>query len=305
MSNFTLNITFNTPTPIHTITEALTDSKSLSVSIKRDDLLHPFISGNKWRKLKFIFEDLLCNDHYTVVTFGGTWSNHLLATACAGAIFQVRTIGFVRGEEQVSNPVLSLCKLYGMELIFVDRSAYRDKKELFERWKASNINTKAVFVDEGGAHPLALPGCAEIIEEIKVSGHEFDHIFCACGTGTTLAGLAKGIAEQGINSRLHGVPVLAGGDFIGEDAHELYPEGAFVLHSKFHFGGYAKTTPELMVFIRDFVSKTGILIEPVYTGKLMYAVTQLIKENYFSENDKILVLHTGGMMGILGMHKLL
>lgn len=304
MSYSTLNFAFNIPTPVHTITGALTASKTLSVSMKRDDLIHPFISGNKWRKLKFIFEDLLRNNVNTVVTFGGTWSNHLLATACAGAIFQIRTIGFVRGEEQVSNPVLSLCKLYGMELIFVDRSAYRNKKALFEHWKASNYHANAVFVDEGGAHPLALPGCAEIIEEIKVSGQEFDHIFCACGTGTTLAGLAKGIAEHGLKSRLHGVPVLAGGDFIGEHARELYPEGTFDLHTDFHFGGYAKTTPELMTFIRDFVSKTGILIEPVYTGKLMFAVTRLIERNYFTENDKILVLHTGGMTGILGKHEL-
>lgn len=304
MLNSTFNFSFNSPTPTHAITTALTDKSTVSVYMKRDDLIHPFISGNKWRKLKYIFENMLRNDQHTVVTFGGAWSNHLLATACAGAIFKIRTIGFVRGEEQVSNPVLNLCKLYGMELNYVDRSAYRDKKALFDSWKLSNLNAKAVFVDEGGAHPLALIGCEEIIEEIKATGQEFDHIFCACGTGTTLAGLAKGIAEHEIKTRLHGVPVLAGGDFIGDTVRELYPDGLFELHTAYHFGGYAKTKPELLDFIRDFVSKSGILIEPVYTGKLMYAVNQLIEQNFFAENDKILVLHTGGMTGILGMHEL-
>lgn len=271
--------------------------KGLTVHMKRDDQIHPFISGNKWRKLKYILQSARIAGKAHLVTFGGAWSNHLLATACAGAKFGFKTTAFVRGEA-VSNPVLSLCKLFGMELKFVDRTAYRDKRALFDHYVQGN--GQAYFVDEGGYCAEGAAGCAEIVDELT---RVYDHIFCACGTGTTLAGLYQGCRKAGLDTRLHGIPVLAGGDFIYEAVAGLYPftdPAGVVLHTQYHFGGYAKTTPTLLAFIKHFCAETGILIEPVYTGKLLYAVFDLAQRDYFEKGDRILVIHTGGLTGILG-----
>src|SRR5690606_25275040 len=175
-----------------------------TVKMKRDDLIHPFISGNKWRKLKYIIEeaDRLGKTH--LVTFGGAWSNHLLATACAGATFGFSTTAFVRGEP-VSNPILSLCKLFGMDLRYVNRTAYRDKRALFDAYFGNH--PKAQFIDEGGCSKAGAQGCAEIFDELTES---YDHICCAVGTGTTLAGLLIGKARKELNTSIHGISVLAG-----------------------------------------------------------------------------------------------
>lgn len=273
--------------------------KQVRVFVKRDDLIHPFISGNKWRKLKYALISAKENKQDTLVTFGGAWSNHLLATACAGAMFGFNTIGFVRGES-VSNPVLAMCKLYGMELVFVTRTEYKHKTDLFHQRFESGSN--ALFIDEGGYGPHGMRGCSEIIAELK---HTYNHIFCAAGTGTTLAGLAAGISDHKLeHTQLHGVPVLKGGAFIETEMKNLTaPIQQLTLHTDYHFGGYAKTTPELFHFIQEFVSKTGMMIEPVYTGKLFYALHDLINKNTFSVDDKILLLHTGGLTGFLGMYE--
>ncbi|MBE8721073.1 1-aminocyclopropane-1-carboxylate deaminase/D-cysteine desulfhydrase [Sphingobacterium pedocola] len=273
--------------------------KQIRVFVKRDDLIHPFISGNKWRKLKYALIDAKRNGQDTIVTFGGAWSNHLLATACAGATFGFETFGFVRGD-RVSNPVLAMCKLYGMELEFVSRTEYKHKENLFlQRFEHSN---KTLFIDEGGYGPQGMKGCSEIIAELK---QNYDHIFCAAGTGTTLAGLAKGIADHQLDGTLlHGIPVLKGGEFIEEEMKNLNaPISQLILHTAYHFGGYAKTSPELFHFIQEFVSKTGIMIEPVYTGKLFYALQDLVQKDTFLADEKILILHTGGLTGFLGMYE--
>ncbi|MGV3762768.1 1-aminocyclopropane-1-carboxylate deaminase/D-cysteine desulfhydrase [Parapedobacter sp.] len=291
---------FDIHSPIETLDFTLFDEKSITVDIKRDDKIHPFISGNKWRKLKYVLQSASHAGKTRLVTFGGAWSNHLLATACAGATFGFKTTGFVRGEA-VSNPNLSLCKVYGMELRFVDRTAYRNKPLLYAHHFAND--TEAYFVDEGGYGVEGARGCAEIIDELP---YTYDHIFCACGTATTLAGLHHGCASKALETRLHGVAVLAGGDFITDAARALYPGERFdrlVGHMDYHFGGYAKTSPVLNGFIRQFTAQTGILIEPVYTGKLLYAVFDLAKRNYFNAGERLLVIHTGGLTGILGLHE--
>jgi len=268
--------------------------------MKRDDKIHPFISGNKWRKLKYILQSARHAGKTHLVTFGGAWSNHLLATACAGATFGFKTTGFVRGEA-VSNPNLSLCKIYGMELQFVDRTSYRNKPLLYEQYVTSNPG--AYFIDEGGYSTDGAQGCTEIIDELSLT---YDHIFCACGTGTTIAGLHRGCARKELHTRLHGVVVLAGGDFIPAAVRGLYPDtevDGLTIHTDYHFGGYAKTTPALNSFIRQFTAQTGILIEPVYTGKLLYSVFDLAKRDYFNVGARILVVHTGGLTGILGLHE--
>lgn len=288
---------FGFHSPVEELHLPLLKEKNIRLSVKRDDMIHPFISGNKWRKLKYILKNAQEQQKQTLVTFGGAWSNHLLATACAGAKFGFETHGFVRGEE-VQNPVLSLCKVFGMELHFVSREAYLDKPRLFEQhFDAKQV----VFIDEGGYSSEAVQGCAEIMDELP---QDYEHLFVGCGTGATVAGVSVGIAKHQKQTQLHGVPVLKGGDFIRHEISALGVDPAPIqLHTEYHFGGYAKTKPELLLFIQDFVSGTGILLEPTYTGKVFYAVFDLIRKGYFREGDHILILHTGGLTGFLGMYQ--
>jgi len=286
---------FDFHSPIESLNYKRFTAKRCIVHVKRDDLIHPFISGNKWRKLKYTLENAAQLGKTHLITFGGAWSNHLLASAAAGAKFGFRTTGYVRGES-VNNPNLQLCQLFGMQLVFVDRTTYKDKVALYQTYHAND--TLSYFIDEGGKAETALLGCAEIIASLSA---DYDHLICACGTGTTIAGLARGIKQYQRHITLHGIPVLKGGEFIQDLVQQWNPIGAdVVLHTDYHFGGYAKTKPELLAFIKDFVAETGLLIEPVYTGKLFYGLTDLIENDYFAQNARILVLHTGGINGILG-----
>jgi 1-aminocyclopropane-1-carboxylate deaminase len=267
-----------------------------SLWIKRDDLIDPYISGNKWRKLKYILQDAAANGKNHLVTFGGAYSNHLVATASAAARSGLKATAFVRGEE-VTNEMLVLCKLYGMQLIFTDRNAYKDKQACYDHYFAADAD--AYFIDEGGASPHAVQGCAELIAELPAG---INHIFCAAGTGTTAAGLLKGIYDAGLNTKLHVVPVLKGGEFIATEISKYTPlSGQLVLHTAYHFGGYAKTQPELLEFMKQFIKTYGILIDPVYTAKMCFAIFDLMDKDYFQPDEKIVAVHTGGLLGIMGM----
>ncbi len=282
------------PSPLHQ-----TNINGYPIWIKRDDLIDPFISGNKWRKLKYILQDVAKQKKSHLVTFGGAYSNHLLATASAAAKYQLRATAFVRGEE-VNNEMLLLCKLFGMSLIFIDRAQYRDKQTLFKQYFGNDSN--AYFIDEGGASVEAVDGCVEIIKELPI---KFDHIFCAAGTGTTAAGILKGIQQNGLETKLHVIPVLKGGAFIRDEIGQYIKDLTNLhLHTEYHFGGYAKTTPALIQFIKNFTAKTGILIDPIYTGKMMYAIDDLLTQKVVSKDAKILAIHTGGLFGILGKKEL-
>lgn len=286
---------FSFVSPEQNIRHPLYISKELSVWFKRDDMIHPFISGNKWRKLKYNLLRAHSEDKQRIVTFGGAWSNHLLATACAGAMFGLATRGIVRGEE-VRNPVLDMCSLFGMELQFIPREVYRERTSL---WKDLAQDSNNYLIDEGGMGQDAARGCQEMVDELQ---QVYDHIFCAAGTGTTAAGIAIALNIQHADTRLHVVPVLKNGGFIREEMTKL---GAATeqttFHLDYHFGGYAKTKPELLDFVKDFSSKTGIMIEPTYTGKALFALHDLIKQNQFEPGSKILFVHTGGLTGLLGM----
>lgn len=264
--------------------------------VKRDDLIDPYISGNKWRKLKYILQKAKAASKTHLVTFGGAYSNHLVATAAAAARSGFKATAFVRGEE-VKNEMLLICSLYGMELIFTDRESYRNKTELYKSY--FGLNSDTYFIDEGGASAEAVRGCSEIIHELKET---YDNIFVAAGTGTTAAGLLKGIQEQGLNTKLHVIPVLKGGSFIADEI-AVYAEMSnhLCLHTDYHFGGYAKTSPELLAFIKKFTRDTGILIDPVYTAKMFYAIFDLCKLNQIPSTNRILAIHTGGLLGLLGM----
>jgi len=282
--------------PVQKIDNPVFTERGLNVFIKRDDLIHPLISGNKWRKLKYILKKAQSLGKNHLVTFGGAYSNHLLATAAAAAMFGFKATGIVRGEE-VNNTHLFLCRLHGMQLQFVDRESYRDKQQLFNLYFAND--EQAFFIDEGGASAEAAQGCSELIAELDQT---FDHIFCACGTGTTAAGIINGIGNHQLNTQFHAVPVFKNGGFMaGEIEQYLTTPTPFHLHLDYHFGGYAKTTPQLIQFIEQFVKDTGILIEPVYTGKMFYSIFDLAKTGYFKAGDKILAVHTGGILGLLGM----
>ncbi|MBD1384069.1 pyridoxal-phosphate dependent enzyme [Mucilaginibacter rigui] len=282
--------------PVQQIKNELFAGKSIQVFIKRDDLIHPTISGNKWRKLKYVLLQAQVQNKTHLVTFGGTYSNHLLATAAAAAKFGFKATGIVRGEE-VENDTLFLCKLHGMQLIFTDRDSYRDKPALFAKFFADD--EQAFFIDEGGASAGGAKGVSELVDELTDT---YDHIFCACGTGTTAAGIINGLTKHNHPTHFNAVPVLKNGGFMKHEIDKfLAPPANYSLHLNYHFGGYGKTTPELIQFIKQFVADTGILIEPIYTGKMLYAMYDLAAKDHFKPGSKILAIHSGGIWGLLGM----
>jgi 1-aminocyclopropane-1-carboxylate deaminase len=282
--------------PVHQITDKLFDEQDLKVFLKRDDLIHPIISGNKWRKLKYLLKKAQSLHKTHLITFGGAYSNHLLATAAAGAKFGFKTTGIVRGEV-IENDTLFLCRLHGMNLLFTDRESYREKHALFAR--LFHDDPLAFFVDEGGASEEGARGCSELVNELTET---YDHLFCACGTGTTAAGIINGLHQNHLSTTFHAVPVLKNGGFMRDEINKLLLNPTdYQLHTDYYFGGYAKVNEGLIAFIKHFVAKTGILIEPVYTGKMLYAIYDLASKNYFEPGSRILAIHSGGIWGLLGM----
>ncbi|HPW98490.1 MAG TPA: pyridoxal-phosphate dependent enzyme [Flavobacterium sp.] len=276
--------------------------KNKLLSIKREDLLHPYISGNKFRKLKYNIEEVKRLNKNTLLTFGGAYSNHILAVAAVGKEYGFKTIGIIRGEELVNNiennPTLSKAKEFGMEFDFISRDNYRNKND--ENFIAT---LKLKFGDfyllpEGGTNLLAIKGCEEIVTS---EDDAFDYICCAVGTGGTISGV--------INCSKHcqkvlGFPALKG-DFLQEDIRKFANKENWELINDYHFGGYAKTTNELIDFMNEFYTQYQIPLDPIYTGKMVFGVFDLIKKNYFPENAKIRILHTGGLQGINGMNLVL
>jgi 1-aminocyclopropane-1-carboxylate deaminase len=291
-----MNIDLEIFSPVHQIINPLFDAHDVEVFLKRDDLIHPMISGNKWRKLKYLLKTAQDQRKNHLVTFGGAYSNHLLATAAAAAKFGFKATGIVRGEE-VDNNTLFLCTLHGMQLLFTDRESYHDKPALFDYYFGTDAN--AFFIDEGGASPEGAMGCSELVDELKDT---YDHIFCACGTGTTAAGIINGLTNHHLKTTFNAVPVFKNGGFIKEEIDRFLTSPAeYELHTAYHFGGYGKATDELIAFVKQFVATTGIVIEPVYTGKMMYGLYDLISKNHFKPGSKILAIHSGGIWGLLGM----
>jgi 1-aminocyclopropane-1-carboxylate deaminase len=291
-----MDINLDFLSPVHQIKSKLFDEQGLTVSIKRDDLIHPIISGNKWRKLKYILKQAQAEEKTRLVTFGGAYSNHLLATAAAAAKFGFKSTGIVRGE-QVNNDTLFLCRLHGMNLLFTDRESYRDKPALFRKFFKNDPG--AFFIDEGGASPLGARGCSELVDELTET---YDHIFCASGTGTTAAGIINGITAHHLQTQFHAVPVFKNGEFIKDEIDKLLTTAAnYHLHTAYHFGGYGKADDQLIEFVKQFVANTGILIEPVYTGKMLFALYDLAAKNHFAPGSRILAIHSGGIWGLLGM----
>lgn len=268
--------------------------------IKREDKIHPFISGNKYRKLKYNLQEARKLEYDTLLTFGGAYSNHIAAVAAAGNEFGVKTIGIIRGEELAykinENPTLHFAKSQGMQFKFLSRSTYRDKES-----KGFLIALKEEFgnfylVPEGGTNQLAVKGCEEILKEVD---RVFDYVCCAVGTGGTISGLINATKE---NQKVLGFPALKG-DFLSANISKFVSKNNWELITDYHFGGYAKVNKELIDFINQFNQAYNIPLDPIYTGKLMFGVIKMIEANYFKKNSKILVIHTGGLQGIPGMNK--
>ena len=285
------------PSPLVRINDDKWAAHQVELWLKRDDLLHPIISGNKWRKLKYILNHALSLEKDTVVSMGGAYSNHLHALAYAGKMLGIKTVGFVRGEPAIAlTPTLHDAKTWGMELRYVTRTDYRLLRQYKDFDSLPNLTARQYWLPEGGAHSLALQGVAELVAEIDIP---YDTVCVACGTGTTLAGIVSAVPEQ---ANVLGIAALKHADFLNADVQVLFtiPRYNWHIHQAYHFGGYAKTNAALLAFIEEFKFKTKISLEPVYTGKMMYALYDLLGQGYFKPGQRIVAIHTGGLQGNRG-----
>jgi 1-aminocyclopropane-1-carboxylate deaminase len=288
---------------------ALFDLHQVEVVVKRDDLIHPEVSGNKWRKLKYSIAQAVHQKCEGIFTFGGAFSNHLVATAAACQNAGLKSIGFVRGDElnSESNDTLKRCAEYGMQLVFISREEYalRNDKVYVDELK---IEFPLYYsVPEGGSNYFGVIGCQEIWTEVTT---EFDAVFVAQGTSTTSCGLLAGIPNS---TKMHVVPVLKGFDAIGTMKSTLNwfcMDESFVdqlvenvvVHSDYHFGGYGKVTSELIEFIQMCSKQLQLPLDPVYTAKAFFALYKNIINGKLN-GQKILFLHTGGLQGAVSYEK--
>ena len=283
--------------PLQEIVDSVLEDKGLRVFVKREDLIHDTISGNKWRKLYYNLQYAKEKGFSTLVTFGGAYSNHIAATAAAGNEVGFKTIGFIRGEEHSPlNPTLQYAKECGMEFRYVDRTDYREKdSEEFQAEYLSGIQNY-YLIPEGGTNDLAVKGCEEILGDIEI---DFDVVCCPCGTGGTISGIINSLKKQ---QKAIGFPALKGAGFLKEEIGAYVKNSQWELNIDYHFGGYAKVSSSLIEFINKFKEKHQIPLDPVYTGKMMYGLWNLIEKDYFRRGSSIVVIHTGGLQGIEGMN---
>ncbi|MGW0998298.1 1-aminocyclopropane-1-carboxylate deaminase/D-cysteine desulfhydrase [Streptomyces sp. NPDC002523] len=284
------------PSPLQEVLDSRFGRHGVRLLLKRDDLVHPELIGNKWRKLVPNVEAAAAQGR-PLVTFGGAYSNHLRATAAAGRLLGLPTVGVVRGQELADrplNPSLARCAADGMRLHFVDRSTYRHKNDpgtLAAILRAAGAE-EAYVVPEGGSNAEAVRGCRALGAELRGRA---DVVAVACGTGGTLAGLAAGLD---FGQRALGIPVLKGG-FLEADIQALQEctfgtrTGAWSLDDRFHFGGYARTTPELDAFAADFERRHGLPVERLYVAKLLYGLVSLTEEGAFARGTSIAAVVTG------------
>jgi 1-aminocyclopropane-1-carboxylate deaminase len=280
------------PSPLQLINDPILSNYPIKLYIKRDDLIHPEITGNKWRKLKYNLIAARENGFNKLLTFGGAFSNHIYATAAAGKEFGFETTGIIRGEELTpfSNQVLLFAKLCGMDLIFLPRLNYGFKDKITRQYK-----DEFYVLPEGGTNELAIKGVVEMMDEIY-SEITPEYICVAAGTGGTLAGVVTGL--RGDTEAL-GFAVLKDKGLLWNAVAKLIPKSSeFDISTDYIFGNYGKTTPELIEFIKAFEKRNpSIKLEQVYTGKMMYGVYDMIQKGKFKENSTIVVVHTGGLSG--------
>ncbi|MGZ4997158.1 MAG: 1-aminocyclopropane-1-carboxylate deaminase/D-cysteine desulfhydrase [Methylobacter sp.] len=296
------------------IDDPLLAQYQIELWMKRDDLLHPVISGNKWRKLKYVIDHALSLGVDTLVSMGGAYSNHLHALAFVGKVLGLKTIGLVRGEQpEILTPTLQDMRNWGMELKFVSRSDYRQLRQ-YKEWQAPHqlpadqrhthhswqylpgLKPRQYWVPEGGAQILALKGVAELVAEIEIP---YGTLCVPCGTGTTLAGIIEAAPQQ---VSVLGFAAFKNAAYLRSEVDAVLSQSRndWQINLDYHFGGFAKTNAELSAFIEDFELKTTILLDPVYTGKMIYAIYDLIQNHYFKPGERIIAVHTGGLQGRRG-----
>jgi 1-aminocyclopropane-1-carboxylate deaminase len=290
------------PSPIQQLFHPTWEEKKIKVLLKREDLIHPIVSGNKWRKLKYNLERASREGHDTLLSFGGAYSNHIHALSFAAQQEGFRCILVIRGEKsETPSSTLRYAESCGAILHYVSREVYKQKDDATFVKTLEQHYGRFYHIPEGGANSEGIKGCAEIIQELS---EPYDYVCTACGTGTTLAGLAAALPEGKIAL---GIPVLKGGSFIADEVKSLlakaeYPfRGNIELATDYHFGGYGKHTKELLDFMHAFETKHGLLLDQVYTAKMLYALHDLIEKDYFPKSTTIVALHTGGVQGREGV----
>jgi len=297
------------PSPLQTIKHSLFDRHKITVMIKRDDLIHPIISGNKWRKLKYNIEHAKKLEKKGIISFGGAYSNHIHALAFACFQENIPCMGIIRGESHYANNfTLSWARHWQMQLNFVDRKTYRLRADNNYLNGLQAQYSEHLIVPEGGSNQFAIPGVSEVIDELNQQT-DFDTLLTPVGSGGTLAGLISGDDNQ---HEILGIAVLKQGmqdnDYLYNEVSSLLPLAAksfnnWQVLSDFHLGGYAKFNEQEAQRILDFNQETGIDFEPVYSGKMLLALLNLVEQGYFPQNHRIVMLHTGGLQGLGGLHE--
>ena len=269
------------------------------VSLKPDYLIHPTVSGNKYRKLKYNLQKAESENYKGILTFGGAFSNHIAATAAAGQALNIPTVGIIRGEELASktelNTTLKYAQSCGMHLEFVSRSTYKQKTDSDYLETLLDSFENFYIIPEGGTNALAIKGCKEILRE---EDQAFDIICCAVGTGGTIAGLINSSLPT---QKIIGFPALKGG-FLNEDICKFATQSNWELWEAYHFGGYAKVDSKLISFMNHFKTSYKIPLDPVYTAKMMYGIFDAIQTGKIPKDAKVLAIHTGGLQGIEGIN---
>ena len=274
--------------------------RDICLDIKREDEIHPVVSGNKFRKLKYNLKHVQDTNQSTVLTYGGAYSNHIVATATASKICGLKSIGVIRGEELFKktnkNPTLKYAQQQGMQLYFISRNDYAKKDTTVEIQKLKKQFGEFYRIPEGGTNSLAVKGCEEILTE---DDSKYNFIACCVGTGGTLAGI---INSSAVNQKIYGFSALKNHQH--EEIKQWTDQTNWQIFQEKTFGGYAKTNENLVAFINDFYDQTSIKLDPIYTGKLFYNLFDLIKNNHFPNRSKILAIHTGGIQGVEGFNSI-
>ncbi|WP_421273424.1 1-aminocyclopropane-1-carboxylate deaminase/D-cysteine desulfhydrase [Aeromonas veronii] len=288
------------PSPLQRLHHPLLTRYSVELWCKRDDLIHPAISGNKWRKLKYHLLHAKEHGKRHLLSFGGAYSNHIHALAAAGCQSGLRTTGIIRGEyDAVSNSTLRDARHWGMDLVFVDRQSYRRRQD--PDWLAQFDAPDTLIVPEGGSSPLAIPGVAELVGEVPFSP---DLWVLPCASGGTLAGLIAGKRDR---EQILAIAVLKGGGFIADEVCRLHPAAANIpgwrIALDHHDGGYAKFSPALWQWVQDFSATTDLPLEPIYSGKAMWGLFRELAAGRIAPGSKIVFIHTGGMQGLAGLRE--
>jgi len=295
-------IHLNIPSPVQKIEHPLYDARRLEVFIKREDLIHPEISGNKWRKLKYNIQFALENNKRGIITFGGAFSNHIYATAHACHQFGLQSICYVRGlHVDLNNPTLSSIRQAGGKIIPLEIARYKEKgsQEFLSRIQTKYPNYH--IVPEGGDNILATQGVKEMITELYNELLSYDVICVSAGTGNTASSMLLADLYRYTNKLL--VFSSLKGNFLGQEIQSKLKNkhlGNWSMVEDYHFGGYAKTNEELVSFINTYYKETQVLLEPIYTAKMFFGLHDMIEQGKFAETSKILLIHTGGLQGIDG-----